>query len=129
MVIAVVLVAAAAAACGTGNAGGETTQGIKGRYVITGPGIILDCSELHPGDERDACEASNQPWVQPVAAGEIKVRDPANQLVATVITDGEGAFRVDLAAGDYLLCGAGCEGPITVMAGEFAFYEISLAVP
>jgi hypothetical protein len=123
------LVAAGFAACGAFNPGDSHTQGIEGRYVITGPGVIRDCGELEPGAERDDCEKSNQPWTRPVAATEVEVRDSEDRLLTTVVTDNEGAFRVELSPGDYLLCDAGCDGPITVVAGAFAVYQITLAVP
>jgi hypothetical protein len=119
----------AVTACGGFNYGGELTQGIEGRYVITGPGMIQDCLGLTTRAEREACEASNEPWTRPMAAAELEVWDTENRLVTMVVTDSEGGFRVELAAGDYLLCDAGCDGPITVTSGKFTVYEVALAVP
>ena len=127
--IALVVVLTVVAACGADDDRGPAVQGIEGRFVMTGPGHIRDCTELSSGDERDDCEESNKPWTTPMAAADIEVRDEANRLVTTVVTDNNGAFRVELPEGEYLLCSAGCEGPIAVVAGEFTDYDISVAVP
>jgi hypothetical protein len=60
---------------------------------------------------------------------DIEVRDLQGRVAAQVVTDGEGAFRVPLRQGDYMVCGPVCDGPVTVAAGQFTYYEFSLAVP
>ncbi len=115
-------------ACSTKEAP-QTFQGIEGRYVLKGPGAHQDCSDIPPGEDRDVCDASNLSWTLPIADASLQVRDLNNRPVRNVITDDKGEFRVEISEGEYLICADFCEGPISVKAGEFTYYELALAVP
>jgi hypothetical protein len=130
MALALVLFCAVMiSACGgSETVSSSTEQGIVGRYVFTGPGVQIDCSQL-PSEEVSACEETNRPWTRPFANADIEIRDSEDRSVTTTTSDGDGNFRVLLPPGEYLLCAAGCEGPVEVHEGSFTAYTIAIAAP
>lgn len=101
-----------------------TEQGIYGTFLTYGPPHELaDCTPFKTQFEIDECRRANERVIEEPYQAEIKIRNLETGEVRKLDLDAQGAYRANLAPGEYEVCVQGeCSDPMTVRLNVFTTY-------